>query len=279
MKNLHELFPREYVFASRLNSVVFVVSFVGIIGIGLPLTSLVSTPGTSLAFLACLCALVGASVLMCCGPQERGMDGKCQLTAAMVCNSIAALLNFISIWLIIWAWDAFAKAMAGARCNPSLTREECDQAIEELSSTVAAVLWTTWIYIIFCCALSAYTVRAQLQAKRAMEAAADVNRQAQVDGVASQIPPPMEGYPHRPVVTGSMMPGWQPPSSYAQQPHRDTEMGAVPAQEGEAAAGAQGYPVVAGSVVACSQPPPAYAQQPPHDAEAGQAPLGGAQRV
>lgn len=223
MKDIDQIFPREYVVAYSLNYAVFIASVVGLVGIGFPLAIVASTPGTVLAFIAAMCTMLGSSVLMCCGPQERGMHGKCQITAAAFFNALAALLHFIAVWLIIWAWDQVSKALGLATCETGVPDAECEAAIGALASTLGGLLWTTWLFVLFCTVLELYAVRVLLLARRAMEVAVVQHRQG------AQQPPSVEAFP---VVASSVVASAAPPPTYSQrdapQQAPGVEMGAAP---------------------------------------------------
>lgn len=234
--DIDQIFPREYVVAYTLNYAVFIASFVGVWGIGLPMATVASTIGTVFAFIACVLMLIGSSCILCCGPQTRDNDGKCQLTAALVLNAIATLLNFIAIWLIIWAWSVVVTVLAGIQCDQTISEEECELEVNRFRSVIAAIFWTTWLFVLFVTALGAYSLRVLLQAKRAMEAAALAFRNAN-HGNSQPPQPAVEAFP---VVAGSVVASTAPaPPVYARSYAPGVEMTSINPPPAEARAGGQ----------------------------------------
>jgi hypothetical protein len=252
VKGLDENFPPEYGVAYQLNTGVFITSVVGVIGLGIPLISVAETDGTAMAFVAALMTLTGSSIVMCCGPQQRGADGRCQLIAAIVLNGFAAVLQFIALILIIWAWDLVQKQLAVAECGPSVTREECDEAIAQLGSIVAALLWTAFLYLLFAVGLEVYTIRAQLAAKRAMESAAAIAAANAPFHGPPGMSPPIEAYP---VVTSTVV--GMPPAYQTQYPAQG-----MPVQGTQMQASAPASNAGAAPPIAYAQGAP-YEQHPP----------------
>jgi hypothetical protein len=82
-----------------------------------------------------------------------------------VLNVLATLVNICALALIIAEWDAVLKCTCTCK---TLTGDECQAALARRRRIIGAWFWTTWVFVLFCAVLCAYTVRALLQVKRAM---------------------------------------------------------------------------------------------------------------
>ncbi|KAJ1620787.1 hypothetical protein T492DRAFT_1075341 [Pavlovales sp. CCMP2436] len=245
-------FPREYQAAYSLNYAVFVASFVGLVGIGFPLALVASSPGTSLAFVGVAFTCAASSIIMCCGPQQRGQDGRCQLIAAIAFNAIAALMHFISVWLIIWSWDVVSRELGRASCSGDVTKEECDAAIAQVKSIVAGLLWTTWLYVVFVCGLDCFAAYTFFKALTAMKYAATLPGPGAGPADFYQ-QPPVEAFP---VVNSTVVEGGNV-QSYGNYEQRNVQSYEQQAQQQQQPAPAYSQPY--------QQAAPAYAQAYPQD--------------
>ena len=113
-------------------------------------------PG-AIAALGGLFAVIGGSMLCCCGPKEAG-KGACTHTAAMVMCILGAICHLIgSLWLIIWYVTTMAaieaartqcRADCGTNDDTAWWAESCNETCDGIAAVSSAVITAAIIFMI-----------------------------------------------------------------------------------------------------------------------------------
>jgi len=113
-------------------------------------------PG-AISALGGLFAVIGGSMLCCCGPKEAG-KGACTHTAAMVMCILGAICHLIgSLWLIIWYVTTMAaieeartqcRADCGTNDDTAWWAESCNETCDGIAAVSSAVITAAIIFMI-----------------------------------------------------------------------------------------------------------------------------------
>ena len=142
--------PKEVKTAKCIGGTVLGFAIVTLIGFAL------GAPG-AISALGGLFAVIGGSMLCCCGPKEAG-KGACTHTAAMVMCILGAICHLIgSLWLIIWYVTTMAaieaartqcRADCGTNDDTAWWAESCNETCDGIAAVSSAVITAAIIFMI-----------------------------------------------------------------------------------------------------------------------------------